>query len=514
MMMEETVDLDPDSIVSRVLRFVESRGLLQGGALVVAVSGGQDSVCMLDVLARLRVHLRLELHVAHLNHMLRGAEAESEAEQVGALAEALALPATVGTIDVPAYRARHHLSEEVAARYARYQFLVGVAGQVGSGRLAVGHTADDSVETLLMNLLRGAGLAGLRGILPSREMRPAQLGPRLEPGDWKTEGFPLSGGTLPVVVRPILDLFRTETEGYCRARGLRFWSDPSNLDLSYRRNWIRGELLPLMNSRVAGATDRLRNAADLLADEYGVVSGYVDRLWGELARVGEGRVEFDLEPWLGLSMAVQRQLLRKAVEGVAGSLEDIGRVHVDGCEAVILGGSVAASFELPGRFRLEKGYTAFWLTGPAAPPRAVHPLPEEQISLPVPGVASWPGGSIEASMVRAGGPSKPGEVQAETWNGRCDGGRWEACLDADLAGSPLAVRCRMPGDRFVPLGMAQPKKLQDFLVDEKVPRGERDGVPVVATPNGIIWVAGYRIDDRFKVTPRTRRVLKLRYEQL
>jgi len=182
------VDLDPDSIVSRVLRFVESRGLLQGGALVVAVSGGQDSVCMLDVLARLRVHLRLELHVAHLNHMLRGAEAESEAEQVGALAEALALPATVGTIDVPAYRARHHLSEEVAARYARYQFLVGVAGQVGSGRLAVGHTADDSVETLLMNLLRGAGLAGLRGILPSREMRPAQLGPRLEPCSWSVFG--------------------------------------------------------------------------------------------------------------------------------------------------------------------------------------------------------------------------------------------------------------------------------------------------------------------------------------
>jgi tRNA(Ile)-lysidine synthase len=506
------VTVDPESILGRVRRFIASRRLLEEGPLVVAVSGGQDSVCMLDLLAGLRTDLGLELHVAHLNHMLRGAEAQAEAEQLRDLATRMGLPATIGSIDVPAYRARHHLSEEVAARYARYQFLAAVAGRVGSRRLAVGHTADDSAETLLLNLLRGAGLAGLRGILPTREMMPAQLGPRLEESDWKSERLELPAGPLPTVVRPILELSRAETEGYCRARGLDFRVDPSNLDLSYRRNWIRGELLPLMNRRVPGATDRLRNAADLLADDYAVVVSHVGALWRELARVSEDRVEFDLGPWLQLETSVQRHLLRRAVALVAGSLEDFGRVHVDGCEAVIRLGHVGAVFDLPGRFRLEKGYTTFWLRGPVAPWAGPGQLPAEPMPLPLPGVATWQGGSIEASLLQVEHREVAGEGQGKLLPEGCSGSRWEACLDADRVRGPLVVRRRRPGDSFVPLGMGRPKKLQDFLVDLKVPRGDRDNVPIVAAVDAIIWVAGYRIDDRFKVTPATERVLRLHYQ--
>ncbi len=499
------VDLDPEVLVGRVLRFAEARELIQPGTLVVAVSGGQDSVCMLDILRRLRTELEIDLHVAHLNHMFRGAEAEAEAGYVRELAQRWSLPSTVAAIDVPAYRTRHRLSKQVAARYVRYQFLASVAGGVGARQVAVGHTADDAVETLLMNLLRGAGLAGLRGILPSRQMSPGQLGPRLEKGDWPAgELLPLPE-PLPQVVRPILELFRAETEGYCRAQGLAFRRDPSNLDMAYRRNWVRAELLPVMERRAPGVRDRLRNAADLLSDEYAVVSQVVDRSWSELASESPGRVEFDLEDWKRVGPAIQRQLLRRAMEQLAGSLEGFSRLHVDAAEAVIRRGDVGGRVDLPGELYLEKGYNSFWLVGPSAPAPSDLAAPVEPVALPVPGSVTLAGGVLESELLEVGGEGK-------NRNAYCSRSRWDACLDAAKAGPVLWVRRRRPGDRFVPLGMDQVKKLQDFMVDEKIPRGARDRIPVVATPDQIVWVVGYRIDERFKVTADTRQILRLHYQ--
>ncbi len=498
--------LDPETIVGRVLRFAEARELMEPGTVVVAVSGGQDSVCLLDVLRRLRAELRIDLHVAHLNHMFRGAEAESEANYVRDLARGWGLPATVAAIDVPAYRARHRLAKPVAARYARYQFLAAVAGQVGSRQVAIGHTADDAVETLLMNLLRGAGIAGLRGILPSREMSPGQLGPPLQGGDWSEGELPPPQVPLPLVVRPILELFRAETEGYCRARGLAFRRDPSNLDMAYRRNWIRAELLPVLERHAPGARDRLRNAADLLSDEYSVVARVVDRCWSELAGESAGRVEFGLEGWGRLETALQRQLLRRAMERLAGSLEGFGRLHVDAAEALIRRGAVGGRIELPRGLYLEKGYNSFWMVGPSAPPPSGLAAPAEPIPLAVPGVVALPGGVLESERLEVAG-------EAKTVKEYCSRSRWEACLDAAKTGSVLWVRRRRRGDRFVPLGMEQAKKLQDFLVDEKVPREERDRIPLVATPDQIAWVVGYRIDDRFKVSADTRQILRLRFQR-
>ncbi len=499
------VDLDPETVVARVRRFVEARELMQPGIVVVAVSGGQDSVTLLDVLRRLRAELRIDLHVAHLNHMFRGAQSESEAEYVRELARGWGIPATVAAIDVPAYRTRQRLAKQVAARYARYQFLAAVAKQVGARQIAVGHTADDAVETLLMNLLRGAGLAGLRGISPSREMTQGQLGPALEATDWAMGEPMVPGKPLPQVVRPILELFRAETEEYCRSRDLAFRRDPSNLDLAYRRNWIRAELLPLLEKHSAGARKRLRNAADLLSDEYSLVAGLVDESWSRLAQETPGRVEFSLGEWNRLEPALQRHLLRRAMERLAGSLEEFGRLHVDAAEAAIRRGATGTHVDLPRELVLEKGYNSFWLMGPSAPPPRGLAAPKEPVPLPVPGELALAGGVLAAELLELG-------TAGVHRNDYCSGNRWEACLDAGKVGSILLVRRRKGGDRFVPLGMDQSKKLQDFLVDEKVPREERDRIPVVATPEQIAWVVGYRIDDRFKVTPDTRRILRLRYQ--
>jgi len=504
------MQVDPGEIVARVLRFAQARGLFRPGPVVVAVSGGQDSVCMLDVLRCLRDDLGIDLRVAHLNHMFRGAQSESEAEYVRTLAEGWGLPAYVAAIDVPSYRARHRLSKQVAARHARFWFLAAVAERVGSSQVAVGHTADDAIETLLINLMRGTGLAGLRGMAPTREMEPGQLGPALRESDWCTDPLPPPRSPLPTLVRPLLELFRTETAEYCRSRGLAFRQDPSNLDMAYRRNWIRGQLLPIMEQHAPGVRERLLNTADLLADEYAVVMGAVDRAWSELARVSPGRVEFGLEEWGRLDAAIQRQLLRLAVETLAGSLENLGRIHVDACATLIRRGAVGGSVDLPGGLRLEKGYASFRIERREGPGSRAWgealAAPEEPVPLPVPGVVELPGGRIEAGIEEL---PVPEEVPAACR--RAD--QLEACLDADRVGATLTVRRRRPGDRFVPLGMERPKKLHDFMVDAKIPRSDRDRVPLVATPDDIVWVVGYRIDDRFKVTPNTRRLLKLRCER-
>lgn len=494
--------LNPDAILDRVLSFARARALFQPGVVVVAVSGGQDSVAMLDILNRLRFELQIEPRVAHLNHMFRGAQSEADSDFVRDLAARWGLPVQLGAVNVPTYRARHHFAKQVAARYARYQFLARTAAAWGSQQLAVGHTADDSVETLLLNLLRGSGLAGLGGILPSREMTEGQLGPDLRAGDWRTPEPGPAFGHLPTVVRPILELSRAETEAYCLARSLPFRSDPSNLDTSYRRNWIRARLMPLLERNAPGVRERLASTAALLADDNVVVSRAVEQLWLELATVAEGRVEFGLAAWQAVDGPLQRHLLRRAVLYVAGSLEGLGRVHVDLAQEAIRHGEAGSRIDLPVGVYVEKGYNSFRIGGRATPEPPAD-LPDRSYSLPVPGAAILPVGTIEATLIQAPRGGMAGTYDSSSVN--------EAYLDADRVSASLEVRRRRPGDRFYPLGMSEPKKLHDFLVDEKVPRGERNRVPIVATTDAIVWVAGHRIDERFKVTSATKRILVLKY---
>ncbi len=495
---------DPDAVVERVLTFARSRQLFHPGQVVVAVSGGQDSLCMLDILFRIRDELRIELAVVHLDHMFRGAESAAEAEFVRGLAERMGLPVEVAAIDVSAYRARHHLTEEVAARYARYRFLIRAAERWAADQIAVGHTADDAAETLLLNLLRGSGLAGLGGMRPSRQIAPGQLGPELLTLDWRTPELPASGPALPRVVRPILGLSRAETAAYCVSLSLPFRTDPSNLNTTYRRNWIRGQLMPMLEKHAPGVRERLSSTSELLADDYDIVGGILDRTWSDLAIVREKRVEFELATWGTLEEPLQRHLLRKAVHVLVGSLEGLGRVHVDVALEVIRQARVGARADLPMGIYLEKGYNSFWLAGRADDSVLGLKMPELPVRLLVPGETVLPVGGIEAGLVEP-----PAEAALEAYR---SAGRQEAYLDADKTGPALEVRRRRSGDRFYPLGMGNPKKLHDFLVDEKVPRSARDGVPVVATPDAVVWVAGYRIDERFKVTADTKRVLHLRIQ--
>ena len=471
--------------IERAVRdaLLRSQVLRPGGTLVVATSGGADSLCLLHVLHRISAEFGQSLHVAHLDHMLRGGESMADARFVHALAESLGLPCTVESRDAAAFRDAHRCSLEEAAREVRYAFLLDVARAAGAAAVATGHTRDDAVETVMLHILRGTGVHGLRGLEPvSRFPQSA--------GD-------AAGETPPLLLRPLLEVSRSETMDYCRSLGLMPREDSSNLAMAHLRNRIRLELLPSLRQLNPRVDDALLRLAGIAAEDDDCISSTAHELWERGAVVSEDAVTFPLDLFLASPPAVQSRLVLETMTRLSGSARDVALGHVEAVRD-IASGPTGKRVDLPGgvTWRRERSsLRAFLRKTEERELRAT--MPESPLELAVPGEVPVPGGRIAASL---------GESVhcAET-------SPYVAQLDAALTGDRLLVRRRRPGDRFRPLGMAGEKKLQDLMVDAHIPVDERDGIPIVCSTSHIVWVAGWRIDDRVKTTASTQRVLRLEF---
>jgi len=473
------------AIERRLLRYVRDRAVLRPGERVlVAVSGGPDSTALLLILSRLAVALDVVLFAAHFDHGLRGpSAARRERSYVETLCDRLSVPVQAGAGDTRSHARAHRFSREEAARDLRYEFLAEAAAAAGCTVVTTGHTADDQVETVLLHLIRGSGLAGLAGM--------AARGP-----------WPLAGRGDLDVGRPLLCLRRQEADRYCRDEGLEPIKDPSNASPAFLRNRVRLELLPLLrqyNPRIDSALLRLAEAAgaDLTVLE-GVASD-------ALATNGSGHDMVLSRARLSeLPEGLRRHALRSAVRRLLGDLHDLHGDHIDALLAGLARG-VGYHLDLPRGLRFDVGYDEATLSleqaqapglrpGPSSPPQ---PCPPET-PLAVPGLTPWGPWLVEAEVLARTADTPPADPR-------------QAWLDADVTGETLRVRSRRPGDRFQPLGLAGEKKLQDFFVDARVPRAQRDAVPLVCGEPGIVWVVGHRIDGRARVTEATSRVLRLRF---
>lgn len=442
--------------------------LERGQRVLVAVSGGPDSVALLDILARLAPEYDVALHVAHLNHMLRP-EAGRDAEFVRSLAEQYEAPITVGSADVPALAAKEKLSVEHAARNARRAFLLDAAEKAQAGRIALGHHRDDQVETVLMRLLRGTGLDGLAG------MRPAVL--------------PL--------VRPLFDSTRARILEYISERALPFREDPSNRDPAFLRNRVRGELLPLIDEIEPGARAAILRLSELAAQDTGTFRTQVLRMLTRATVAREPHaITLRLAALSRTEVPLQGRMLREAVRLLLGDTTDIAQAHIGAALALAECGRTGARLHLPRSIVVERGYGTLILR--IGEPEGGGPIGE--FALKLPGRTEVPalGIAITAEVLR--------RIQAmpaieEPPNA--------AQLDYAIVSEPLVVRTWRRGDRFTPLGMTGTMKLHDFFVNEKIPRTERDRVPIVTAGGTIAWVVGRRIDERFKVTEATETVLRL-----
>ncbi len=468
----------PPTLKQRVLQFIREHRLASNQQkILVAVSGGPDSVCLLHILANLKDELGTGLHVAHLNHQLRGAESEADTTYVADFAHRLGIPATIEKRDVKAYQAHKHISLEEAAREVRYTFLAQVAKSIGASRVAVGHTVNDHIETILMHLIRGTGTRGLRGLQPSTV--------------WQSPGNSVT------VIRPLLEISREETTDYCHHHQLMPRIDTSNLSLSPLRNRIRHQLLHLLQSYNPQVTEAILRTARIAADDLAFIDNEIARLWGRIAQEQKGTVVLDKGRFLELSPALKRHLLRTSIEKLLGNLKDIETRHIEEI-MTILTKPAGRKISLPGSLTFSIDYDRY-LLGPDPPALSPFPTLETECSLNIPGETLLAGWRIEATVI-------PPEVMPD------DAGEYKAYLDFDKVGDKVTVRTRQRGDRFQPLGMSQPKKLGEFMIDAKIPSAWRQRIPVVCSPRHILWVVGWRIDDRAKVTPNTRQVLCLQFE--
>jgi len=452
------------SLPQKIRRFVARHGLpAPGQRVLLGVSGGGDSVAMLQAFRELAPSLRIDLCAAHLDHRMRGAAGAADAAFVEELCRGMGVPCVRGRADVPRLARRRGLSLEAAAREARYAFFARAARRAG-GRATVAataHTADDQAETLLLRLIRGAGARGLAGIAPRVEL--AGL----------------------AVIRPMLDVTRDEARRFLRSRGLAWREDASNRDVAFLRNRVRHRLLPLLeaeyNPRIKAV---LARAADVIAAEDRWLEGLAGALLDACARPGaRGEVAPDLDAAaLGRAApAAQRRALRLWLgrAGAAGEALDYDAVTA---AARLLGGAAGTRrARLPGGWTVTREYGRLAVGRGAPPPPAAF-----RARLRVPGVTALPGAGLTARVTPVRGP-------APAPRGRLGLLPATVRIDAAAAGRRgLCLRSWKKGDRIAPSGMRGRRKLQDLFTDAKVPAAQRGRVPVLECAGQVVWVAGYR----------------------
>lgn len=458
----------PVMLLTRIKETIRKYALLNSGdRVLVAVSGGPDSVCLLGVLQALAKNLDLMLHIAHLDHMFRGKESADEALFVSELAKKFSIPATIGKVDVPAYCLERGLSSQEGAREVRYDFLQRTAMSIDAVRIATGHTANDQAETFLMRLMRGAGASGLSAIPPAREN----------------------------IIRPLIDITREEVLDYLNETGLDFVTDPSNTKPVYTRNRIRMEVLPVLERFNPRIVATLAAEAGQLRDEDEAVEGYCASLADSILVQKENTVFVKRNDFNTLPPAFRRRLLKRASDLAGVESAALSRIQIDEAIAFMAAARTGRTMGLPHGLNIGREYDRFVISAQTG---------TEDFSevIMIPGVTA-------ISEIRTVIDTRIADRLLEELED--SNYVWQAQFNYDKIGPVLTLRSRHPGDWFCPTGMGgKRKKIQDYFVNEKVPRRKRDLVPLLCSGEDILWVVGMRTDERFLANEETKNVLVVR----
>ncbi len=452
----------------KVLETIRKYGLIsRGDGVVVAVSGGPDSVCLLHILYTLRKTLDAALFVAHFDHGLRPDEDEDETAFVESMADSLGLPFVTRKGNL-----RPGKSLEERARKERYAFLEEARQGFSAGKIALGHQRNDQAETVLMRVLRGSGLAGLSGIRPIRDA---------------------------IFIRPLLELRRSEIEVYIGERKLPFKSDPTNLESRFLRNRIRLDLLPKLREYQPRVVDILSMTADRLRADHeyleGIAGAWVKK---EATSPSDDQVAIGVNTFRKLENAIRNRVIRHCVGGAGENPDGLTYRQISAIDRLALAKRPQAEIHLPGGLRVRRTYDhmVFSRFSPEEPS-------DYLCDLQGPGRFFIQGVGSSVLVERLSDENLI--IREDT--------PWTACFDAGKITFPLTLRNFRPGDRFVPLGMTGHKKLKNFFVDLKIPSRVRARTPILACGNRIIWVCGLRMDDRFKVSEKTREILKVTFPE-
>lgn len=435
--------------------------------VLIALSGGPDSVCLTIILDKLRDNFNLSLSAIYINHGLRPDEIDKEESSCRRLCDTLGINFYTASIDVKGYAEMKRMNLQESARELRYQVLHDYARRIDANRIALGHNADDQVETILMRLIRGTGRKGLLGIPPVRGR----------------------------IIRPLIEIERREIEDFLLSQSPRveFMIDSSNLKTDYLRNWIRIKIIPELKSQNPNLIETVSRSSIILSEE----DAYLDMLTSKamlrlVSKRDDESVELFLLPLESLDRPIMRRVIIKAISEII-PFKGVDFVHIEDIIKLIRDGKSGDLVTLPDGLRVIKKYSTLLISIKGRAEVQSRPLnvPEELYLNEINAIIRT---NLSLELDKNG-----------------DGKR-KAIFDLDTLKLPLQVRKRREGDYFCPIGMGgKKKKLQDFFVDEKIPRDERDSIPIIVSDNDIIWVAGYRMDERFKPTEKTKRFLIIEY---
>ena len=448
---------------------LEYQMINEGDSIIVAVSGGADSVCLLKILYTLSKYLNISLTVAHFNHGLRPKEDEKETEFVAKLAKKLNL-ALICNISKNITKI-HGSSIEEKAREMRYQFFQKAINENHAQRLALGHTMNDQAETVLMHFLRGTGITGLSGIPPIRQN---------------------------CFIRPLIDITRNEIHSYLKENDESFITDSSNVETRYLRNKIRLELLPLLLDYQPKLVEHLGELACLCRQETQFLDDEATKLL-DMITVNSSKhsLEFLLTNLTTLSSSLQYRIIRQAIKKIKGNLRKIERGHIKTIIDCANRDKPQIKVNLPENIIVKKIYDKLRFS-------LGDTIETQNFSYSISNMGMLTIKEINKTMSLT-------EISKNDFMLSTDLSQ-AAYLDLDKLKWPLRTRNFRAGDKFIPYGMNGFKKVKDIFIDNKIPLEERKKIPILVSHHDIVWVYGIRIDDRYKIKQKTKRILRCKIE--
>lgn len=453
----------------KVIKYIKKYKMLESGdGVLVAVSGGPDSICLLHILHSLRKSFKLRLMVIHINHLLRGENADEDEGYVRDLCQEWNIPFYSYRKDIKLLSRDKGISVEEAGREVRYNCFYKIKESHQLQKIALGQHRDDNAETILMRILRGTGPNGLAGISPHRE-----------------DG----------VIRPLLSCTREEIENYCKVHKLFPRTDESNLQPIYLRNKIRLEVLPYLEQYNGNLKNNLQNLGEIIREQQDYINNEMGKLWSQNINKSGEAITLSIKWLIKLSAFEQKEMLRRSIEWVKGNLKEIEHNHIQLIlEMMEDKSNTTWELQLPHEIRIERQYNKLIIK--QGEKDEVKPF---WYSLSIGEKCLIPELNLELNLylVRR---EDIDIIKSNSKNGY---------FDYEKVGGPIYVRNRIPGDTFKPSGNIGTKKIKDYFIDMKVPREKRDEIPLIVGEKGIIWVVGYRVDERYIVDENTNTVLTI-----
>lgn len=460
-------------MIEQFLETISKYNLIEkGDGVVVAVSGGPDSISLLHLFWQIKEEYSLKLYAVHLNHQFRGVDAEEDAFYVREFCNKLDIPVFIYSEDVTEYGKKNGMTAEEAGRELRYKYFYEILNAKKANKIAVAQNMDDQAETVLMRLMRGAGIDGLTAI------------------DYKRED---------VIIRPLLNIDRKTIEKYCEDHRLNPRIDKTNLESIYTRNRVRLELIPYIEKYFnKNIKSTLCRTANLLRADSDFIEEVAGEAYGKIVEEAKKEVKIDIEKLKNCHTAIKNRIIRKGMRVISGELRDVESKHIEILIELINAGKTGSKINLPNEVNAIIQYGMLILKK-----NNIEESKDFEYHLPV-------GESLFVEEIKRYITTKVMDIAQVDCDLYYDNKKY---FDLNKLDQGMIVRNRRKGDSFIPLGMSGRKKLKDFFIDEKVPREKRNDIPLVCDGEEIMWIVGYRMSNKYKIDKNTKKVLEIELKQ-